>query len=821
MAPRRRRSQGGTEAAGLALLVVVGGAVWLVQQAWPVLVGVSLLGLLAFVVKLASPTRKAEVVTSGPKLEGPEPRTPDPPAKRDTPADMRVDPIVVTRRTSDGGLVMKLSVGSNAARQSPRTVDPDTVWVPPGSSVTIAGYSVPGGAVYVGAGLAALNEWRGEEPALINPQLDVDRRQPDRSGEGMPYWPSYGAIPPTSRAAYLEWLASGRKNPSVAIGYVFLFLYGIERRLLADAVQSAMARNERDQLVAEVKRLLELYGEQRSFRSYAGSLVDAFRAQRRGVPLYLTETPPVRAGAELSHTIRVALGQLVAEGKPIPGEWAWSWLVWSAPGALRTAGQRCPDECRALFLKRYARQFGTGMRLKPNKTKLVIEYRPASASFGGPVRIPIDDLPDVTALSAPLQKIQNVSDSCVEDLAGYSRWLGRNSGRGDSLEAVALLPAELLEDGAGSALRPLRTWLDAKLRDSQSAVIEGADLLRFWPNGGQAKLAKSDAVSIAQLLQRVGCGVEPDIRFGGRAVSPDEPAVVFRQPNDAPSSASPAYSSATLLLHLGAAVATADGGLNADEERQLEAQLESALHLSPAEQARLRAHLAWLLAAQPGLAGLKKRVATLDEAQRRSIARYLVAVAGADGHFDAAEVTALTKIYRPLGFTPEDAYSDIHALASASAPAASEPVTVQRGDAVRRGFAIPPPPDAEVSTASPVTLDMARVQATLTETKAVAALLTDIFSDDDQVVPAQAQLSDDGPRVAGLDAKHSTLARALTQRSNWTRAEFDAMAAEHQLLPEGALEAINEAALERCGESLCDGDDPLTVNESVAKELLA
>jgi uncharacterized tellurite resistance protein B-like protein len=809
---------------------MLGAAMWVVQQAWPLLLAAAVLALLAYVVKLAAPTPETDAATPRPEPETPTPRPePETPKLRsDTPrartgVSPPVEPAVVMRRSGSGGLVIQLSLGNSTPRPTRQVVNPDTVWIPPGRSATVAGYSVPGGALYVGEGLAALNEWRGEEPALINPQLVVDRAQPDHTGQGMPYWPSYAAIPPASRAAYLEWLASGRRDPGVAIGYVFLFFYGIERRLLADTVQSAMARNERDQLVAEVKRLLEIYGNQRSFRSYAGSLIDAFRAQRRGVPLYVTEAPPVRTGPELPSTLRVALGQLVAEGKPIPGEWAWSWLLCSAEGALRTPGQRCPDECRTLFLTRYARQFEAGMTLKPNKTKLVIEYRPASASFGGPVRIPIDDLPDVTALSTPLRKLLDVADACAEDLAGYSRWLGRNPGGGESLEAAALLPPELLDDKVQGAIRPLREWLDGKLRDSPSAVVKGEDLLRFWPGGGGEKLAKSDAVSVAQLLERIGYGAEPDVRFGGPVLSADEPAVIFRQSVGAPSAGSAAYSSAALLLHVGAMVATADGRMNADEYHQLEAQLESALHLSPAEQARLRAHLAWLLAAPPGLAGLKKRVATLDETQRRSIARYTVAVAGADGHFDPAEVTALTKIYRPLGFTPEDAYSDIHALASASAPPAAEPVTVQRTDPAAQGFAIPAPPDSERSGAAAVKLDMARVRATLTQTKAVTALLSDIFTDDDPNAPPPAAPppANDAAQVAGLDARHSALARALAGRPSWTRSEFDTMAAEHHLLPEGALDAINEAALDRCGEALCEGDDPLTVNERVAKELLA
>src|SRR6266508_3965722 len=119
---------------------------------------------------------------------------------------------------------------------------PDSYWLPTGQPVTVGGYMISGGQVYVGRGLPAVSgDWQ-PEPALIDPGLPVYSRNPDWAGAGLSYWPSYGEIPPASRAAYLAWLADGRRHPAVPIGYVFLFFYGLERRLLADAQQSTAAR---------------------------------------------------------------------------------------------------------------------------------------------------------------------------------------------------------------------------------------------------------------------------------------------------------------------------------------------------------------------------------------------------------------------------------------------------------------------------------------------------------------------------------------------------------------------------------------------------
>jgi hypothetical protein len=40
------------------------------------------------------------------------------------------------------------------------------------------------------------------------------------------------------------------------------------------------------------------------------------------------------------------------------------------------------------------------------------------------------------------------------------------------------------------------------------------------------------------------------------------------------------------------------------------------------------------------------------------------------------------------------------------------------------------------------------------------------------------------------------------------------------LLPDGALDFINDAAYEICDEPLCDGDDPILVEMEVVKEIV-
>src|SRR6185437_13724183 len=80
------------------------------------------------------------------------------------------------------------------------------------------------------------------------------------------------------------------------------------------------------------------------------------------------------------------------------------------------------------------------------------------------------------------------------------------------------------------------------------------------------KLPKKEAVMVAQLLEKLGYGIEPDQRFGGPALKRETLAVLFQGQAGDPRAPSPAYAAATLLLHLLTAVAAADGVVSEDEE---------------------------------------------------------------------------------------------------------------------------------------------------------------------------------------------------------------------------------------------------------------
>jgi uncharacterized tellurite resistance protein B-like protein len=679
----------------------------------------------------------------------------------------------------------------------------------------VAGQTLPGGLLYVGS-MAASGDGRIVEPALIDPVLPVQWKRPDLTGATMGYWPSYDAVTPAARAGYLGWLLGGRSQPDAYIGFVFLYFYGLERRLLVD-LRSTPDHPDVAVIAAEVRRLLSIYGGNGSFQMYAGSLLDMIDTiAARTAPLAPPAWATVHRGWEIPAVVRVALGRYAAAKQPIPAEWALVLLRLHPEAYLRTPATRCTDEFDELFVQRYRAKFGDGIIARIPKSRIEVHYRPASAGLRGDFTQRFEDIPDVCDSKVLLDKIREIEASCTDALDAYSRYLGRNPGGEGEPAALGLLPDELLATRDGPALDSLRSW-GASLDSGGKTVVSLEEVVTRWAPGRTEKLTKKDAVSLASLLAKFNIGIEPDVRFGGKTPAPGSSVVVFPLPPQAPVAPSPAYTAAATLVHLTAVVASADGTVGDAERLHLTQHLEASLGLDATECARLEAHFFWLSAGKPSFAGVKTKLDALSSAQRSAIGSFLVDLAAADGVVSPKEITTLTKLYKLLGIDEGDLYRTIHALGTDTGP-----VTVRPADDGAPRHAIPAPE----ATPSPqgVTLDPAKVQARLAETATVTALLADIFTEEDELPPAPPvavpAVGADGPTIDGLDAPHAALADRLRTRATWERADAEEAAADLGLpLLAGALDRINEAAMDLCGEPLFDGDDPIEINDYAAQEL--
>jgi uncharacterized tellurite resistance protein B-like protein len=404
----------------------------------------------------------------------------------------------------------------------------------------------------------------------------------------------------------------------------------------------------------------------------------------------------------------------------------------------------------------------------------------------------------VSALTAPIKKLHQLVVAATDELDSYSRYVGKNPNGANALEGLLLLPPALWPDSAQKALQGLAARMgEGMVTMSFQNLLDSLE--------AKTVLTKDKTLALARALEAMNIGIEPDVLGGAKLPKPEEKVVLFSvPPGELSNRTTPAYQAAALTLQLASAVAAADGDFGVEEMGHLRAQVQSWTHLTPSHIRRLLAQLRLLMLAPVSLTSLKKRLEPLDVAAKEAIASFMASVAQADGVVTPAEVKMLEKVYKALGVEPKKVFSDVYAASVGVAL----PASVKAGES---GFK----------------LDPARIAALQQDTEAVSAMLARIFTEEPHSTPtlveAEPELEAERPPdgLLGLDEAHSAFARLLLSRPEWSKDDLADVAADLDLMVDGALEQLNEAAFDAHDVPFVEGEDPVTVNPELLEKLEA
>lgn len=683
-------------------------------------------------------------------------------------------------------------------------------WMPKGETVIVQGIRIDGGMIYVGERNQPGDSDRLQN-ALIDPSLPASGATRDPSGDSMPYWPSYSEIEPQARRTYLEWLAGGRDDSEIGIGYVFLYFYGLEYRLFCEQAEA-----EFEEIIGEVRRLLSIYGGNNSFRGYAERLLDAAGFLTAKFDQRPPVEPPSYSHFEMPHGVRAYLGRVLLDGKTVDADDALIWMVSSPAVQLRTPAIRCFDELRALWNVRFSNQFPNGLKVKPPKRKLSLDYQAASGRFNVSISGKGDALPDVGALTAPINKLSGLLSECTSELDSYSRLIGRSPDAKGTIDAAALLPADLMDAPFANPLKEIAATIAARLAKKKSGWMPVKSLLEaieLEVSEGK-KIPAATLNKLGAVLDKLGLGFEPDRRLGSMPPGHDDIVVLFEAKGGVIDADGDPYRAAKTITEICALAAGADGEIAPEEIEHLKSEILSVPGLSVDERQRLFAYAKALCRNVPRHQPVMRKLSKADENVRKTIANSAIDAVLADGRVEPAEVKYIEQLFRSLGFPPEDAYAALHRGAAGS----DDPIAV-RPATPESGVLVPPAPEEEIEKAA--SIDHKKIERITKETAQVAGLLNEIFASEDEVIiqpPARA--SDNiSKRFEGLDQQHGKLLSILLTSGGQSRLSFEKQVKELQLLPDGAIETINEWGFDNIGEPVLDVGEEICIMSDVADEL--
>ena len=671
----------------------------------------------------------------------------------------------------------------------PRSGGRKPTWFSPGSSVTVAGHTLPEGMVYVGA----VSEASGDlQDCVIDPARPVASGAPGPLG----YWPRYARISRECRNQYLDWLASGRQDRSADIGYVFLFFYGLERRLLLDRPSDA----EIGALLAELQRLRGIYAESRSFDGYSHRLIEAVEFIRDPrAKVYIPDlSGPL---GEMPLRLQLAVAREVKANRPLSFELAAAALIGMRD--FWQAHRKVLDKIRPAFLRvlrpRFEQIFPRGY--KPGRgsgATLNLVYRGAMAglSIDLTARANTADLPDPGKLD--WSGLLTLANAVADELAPQAKAIAYHPARAASLTALIACPPEIQDTVASEA----KAWLQSL---SSAAAVSFGELAGHAMGTQEAKWTMRHRKQVSQALAAVGYAVEPDPEDGAEHLEDGTMVQVFRCADHSRSRGLEVASAAAMLV-AGLASRETDQGVAAVNEWCERAG--SQLGLSPGQAVRLRAKIAWLRTKPLSLAKVLRMLGDASPDEREFCAHSAAAVAVSSGAVDKANLAALEKICDRIGVPRGSLYSALHSGLGQASPAADEPVIIVPSTPevlhpIPAEPAAPPAPDGAER--------LARIRA---ETERVSAMLAQVFVTEDEPEIA-APSTGNGGAFDGLDAEHASLLQALLKQSEWSRDAFDTEARHAGLMPDGAMEAINEWAFDHFDDALLEDGEIVAVNASL------
>lgn len=653
------------------------------------------------------------------------------------------------------------------------------------------------------------------EASAIDPNLAVGSAA---HAENLPYWPRYAAASPHQRARYLDWLAGGKCDPLIPVGYVFIYLYGIERALLVDAIAPGPC-------ILEVERLLEIYGPgSRSFLGYCRNLLAFTRGRQISSSTQAELLAWVRPLSGTEQALDAMLAWHHDGQRPLSAEAAH--LATSALDEAKQSVvlQRAADEHLALFKVRYAEKYPEGIRLVAAKRPRALSYQAASPSLvNTEIAYAVSNVRGRRAQFKPLVAIWN---DCIDDLRRLSR---KRAGEGSELTADMweALPSEL------------RTQTDHPDIDRWVAVVNAGQLVngfRILDHGtlaplvgheGTARITPARARKLAARAELVGYNLEPDARLVSKGAALEHPIIVWPHRGDTAVDAD-TYVACRNLLTLLLQVAWADGSADEEEIDMVEKLLDMTFSLDDVMRDRLSALREILLRLPPRGGGIAKKLrGSRTPAEVEAVGRMLVEIAAVDGILDTGEHKALKSLFRALGLSVNTLDA---ALASTGLHVESAAVEQVRGR-LSEGEPLPSPPTI-AARAQRVRLDPEKLARLQVETAEVAKILSEVLDTDEDDEPSDSAASvtarPPGQRpngnsttaaLSGLDRRYHSVVELLCGRPSWSPTEAVALIKEQRIMPAGFVETVNEWAEDSHGDLLIEEGDIWDINQEVREAI--
>lgn len=640
------------------------------------------------------------------------------------------------------------------------------ILVSPRETIKLSGLEIEGALFYTNTGGT-----KSRLPHVIPQKLKVS---PNGSKESLNYWPSYSEVSTGNRYQYLKWLSEGREDPDIDTGFLFIYFYGLEWRIIKD---------ERDYqwIAEEVIRLLSIY-ENNSFQNYAKNLLTyiSLNGLKELEPETIEKIKEIAINAKPYSTMAESGLMLVLEKTEIVNP---TILFSQIPNFENVSRSKVPGKVGSIFFEHLNNLLNSNVEnycKEATITDRTFNYYAASSRInnknlkGKHINIPVKTQ----------RKLAKAWNKAIEDLRQYSNRIDKDSKE----KLFTLLPEELKKEMD----HPLQDVFGEIFNQKSEQVLKFGKLAEQCGFPYKEKYTLKECLTLSSILLDNQISIEPDPDYFRKSFKYDDDVCVFKDKINPLKG--PNYSTVSMLMDLGISLAHADGNYDAIEDETIG---KAILHrfCSNDESLRIRASKRLLIYREnpPRTVGLIKKLSErLKRKELISLGKFLLEVAYADGNYKESEEKLLKKAFKGLGI--EDSYEQLKEDFIGYEGNSVIRVKAQRTESQGEGI----PREAQNNMRS-LEIDQIKLKKLEEETTSVQNALSEIFKEEEGVTSPEFISQE---TTADLNSNERKFLDMLLEFPKIERDELRNMAKEHGFMVGQIIDKINNWAEEVHGDYL-------------------
>jgi uncharacterized tellurite resistance protein B-like protein len=688
-----------------------------------------------------------------------------------------------------------------------------------GNTIRVGSYQISDPLTYWSDGTSG-------DASCINIKLPIGVEVSEER-RALPYYPQYSQISPDQRANYLSWLSAGKKTEICSPGYVFIYFYGLERRVLIDG-------KDTDIVIPEIQRLLAFYGSEGSVNSYLRNFLtyicgSSLNCSERKIQEFFPDFTDLT-----DEELVVVLAWFCQNEKSIPWQVAFSIGRKLSENQKSRVLKKVENELKILFERKYSATYPNGLQTASSKHLYKIEYHPASPSLisyryqnsckNRSVRQIL--LPNPLGKPTQFSEIIKIFDNCIESIQVFSRKIQKSNGIMNA-EAYCVLPPELKELIPHPDKDKWSNLVDSHKKETFGLVTVG-DLCSVLNIEMRDILTPTQSKNLVSAGMDVGFQLIPDQKILGKPYRWNDALALYPLIGQGYTLSNNFYAAA-MIFDLAYSVAVSDAPVTSEEMDHLNQNILQVFFTLNELEIQCLNVLQEIRKIQPEsfekLASRLKDHLALD--QRITVGKFLIEIAFFDNILTPDEQKALKKAFSSLDI--DTITSDSLIAEALSSRNQENPVIIQTGEKFRKGEALPPI-SPEVTK---VIIDPEKVKVTIRNTEEVQKVLVLVFNEDEPdpcevVEPGLSyeitlEKSDNGfdiqllpfpqTSIVKLESRYYPILYEILKLNNLNMDEFDKIVRNFGCMPQATVQEINTWSDEEFGDFLLeDNNGTIIVN---------